>query len=268
MRTIIAFTGPKGCGKSTAAKYLMDHGFVRHYFAKSLKEMIKCLGLTEEHVNGGLKETPCHELCGQTPRWAMQSLGTEWGRELIHPDLWVNAWKNTMPKETDIVCDDLRFPNEYSILKEQNGYVVDIIRPGFERDQSHESEAHSLPFDYQIANASTFESLQHQLDEVLLDIARRSLSRKNRTNKPIDINQVRIQKDTEVMVRNLENLLEMAKKGELQSVAVGFEHKGFGAGQFWSFIDGNCYHLTGILDAIKMEMLLMARENYQPIQTD
>ena len=61
---IIAFTGPKGCGKSTAAKHLVDKGFVRHYFAKPLKEMMKCLGLTEEHVNGSIamKEAPCDEV--------------------------------------------------------------------------------------------------------------------------------------------------------------------------------------------------------------
>lgn len=167
---IIAFTGPKGCGKSTAAKHLMkEHGFERHYFAKALKEMIKCLGLDERHVNGDLKEVPCEELCGQTPRFAMQTIGTEWGREIIHSQLWVNAWKNTLP-ECNVVCDDLRFPNELETLKEKDGIVIDITRPGFDRDQSHESEAHALPFDYQIDNSGSFQNMIDQIEEILKKI--------------------------------------------------------------------------------------------------
>jgi len=178
MRTIIAFTGPKGCGKSTAAKCLIDDfGYERHYFAKPLKEMIKCLGLDERHVNGDLKETSCDELGGQTPRWAMQTLGTEWGRELIHPELWVNAWKNTLPK-SDIVCDDLRFPNEFKILKEVQGIVIDIVRPGFERDQSHESEAHSLPFDYQITNDGTTNDLCKKIKDIIYSFSERKVPRR------------------------------------------------------------------------------------------
>ncbi len=168
MRTIVAFTGPKGCGKSTAAKILIErYNFKRHYFAKPLKEMIKCLGLTEEHVNGSLKEVPCKELDGKTPRWAMQSLGTEWARKLISPNLWVNAWKNTLPEEFDVVCDDLRFPNELKVLSELGGVVIEVVRPGFERDQSHESEAHSLPYNYQIENDGSLEDLAEKIKMVL-----------------------------------------------------------------------------------------------------
>ena len=167
---IIAFTGPKGCGKSTAAKHLVDKGFVRHYFAKPLKEMMKCLGLTEEHVNGSIamKEAPCDELCGNSPRWALQSLGTQWGRDLIHPDLWVNAWKNTMPADCHIVCDDLRFPNELKILKEKNGIIINITRENFNYDSSHESESHELPYDYQINNSNSIEDMHYQLEKILL----------------------------------------------------------------------------------------------------
>lgn len=165
--TIIAFTGPKGCGKSAAASHLIEkYSFRKHPFAKPLKEMIKCLGLTEEHVNGSLKEVPCEELCGKTPRWAMQSIGTQWARNLIHPDLWINAWKNTMPN-ANIVCDDLRFPNEYDIIKKNDGIVIDIIRPGYERDQSHESESHNIPYDYQIINDRNFEHLFAKIEDLI-----------------------------------------------------------------------------------------------------
>jgi len=165
---IIAFTGPKGCGKSSASKYLIKKGFVRHYFAKPLKEMIKCLGLTEEHVNGStdFKEAPCKELCGKSPRWGMQSLGTEWGRELIHPNLWANAWANTMPK-AHVTCDDLRFPNELKLLREKGGIIINIVRENCNYDKSHESEAHELPYDYQITNSGSMEDMHDQLEKIL-----------------------------------------------------------------------------------------------------
>lgn len=255
MSTIIAFTGPKGCGKSTAATYLIEkHGFVRHYFAKPLKEMAKCLGLTEEHVNGGLKEKPCDFLGNQTPRWILQSLGTEWGRKLIHPDLWTIAWENTLP-DCDIVCDDLRFPNELKTIKEKNGIVIEITRPEFERDQSHESEAHEIPFDFQISNDGSieemFEKIEHFIKEKEWYMNKKEDNIENQEKKEIEASSI---------VKNIEGLLEMAKKGEITSFACGFQHRTYGSGKYWGFIDGNVHQLCGILDEVKLEMIQAMRE--------
>lgn len=166
MRKLIAFTGAKKSGKTSSANHLIEnYGYIKHYFAKPLKDMLKCLGLNEEQVNGTLKEIPCEELCGMTPRKALQLLGTEYGRNLIHNNIWVQAWKNTMPNG-DIVCDDLRFPNEHKMIKLMDGIIIDISRPGFERTNEHESEAHVLPYDYQINNNGTLEDLNHKIDEL------------------------------------------------------------------------------------------------------
>lgn len=162
-RKIIAFHGKLKSGKSTAAKLFIEKGYVRHFFAKTLKDMVRCLGLTEEHINGSLKEEPTDLLMGKSPRWAMQSIGTQWGRDLIHPDIWVNAFKNTMPKDVNIVCDDLRFPNEYSMIKSLGGMVVKIERPDLESKSTHESEIHELPYDYLIENAGTIEEFEEKV---------------------------------------------------------------------------------------------------------
>ena len=55
---IIALTGPAGCGKTTVAKQLEGHGFVRVRFAGPIKAMLRALGLTEAQVDGDEKETP------------------------------------------------------------------------------------------------------------------------------------------------------------------------------------------------------------------
>jgi hypothetical protein len=41
----------------------------------------------------------------------MQELGTAWGRGL-HPDFWVNLWREEAIKHPLVVVDDCRFPNE------------------------------------------------------------------------------------------------------------------------------------------------------------
>ena len=86
---LIAFCGYMGSGKSFAADYLIEkYGYTRVKFAGPLKDMLHTMGLTEEEIEGGDKDKPSDLLCGRTPRWAMQSLGTEWGRECIGENLW------------------------------------------------------------------------------------------------------------------------------------------------------------------------------------
>ena len=143
---IIALTGPAGCGKSTIAHALeRDHGFVRVRFAGPLKDMLRALGLTAEQVDGEEKETPLSLLCGRTPRQAMQTLGTEWGRNCIGADVWVNAAMRTVDQllaaHRDVVIDDLRFDNEARALAGRRAHIVQLHRAGATADPSHASEA-------------------------------------------------------------------------------------------------------------------------------
>jgi hypothetical protein len=155
-RKIIAFIGPIGVGKSTAAEMFAPYQSVRISFATPLKEMLMSMGLTSEDVWGSDKEKPNHLLGGCTPRHAMQTLGTEWGRNLIHPDLWVNAWSRKVEQEINrhIVVDDMRFPNEYHAIKNLGGVIVRIVREdvGVRVSCNHESEAYDFSHDYIIHN--------------------------------------------------------------------------------------------------------------------
>ncbi len=166
MRKIIAFIGPAGCGKSTAAAALVSGGYIRHRFAGPLKAMLRALGLTREEVDGNLKETPS-ALLGCTPREAMQSLGTQWGREMIHGDLWMRAWINGLPTEGLIVVDDCRFPNEAEAVRRLDGTIVRVIRPGWKYESEHESEAHheSMEADHILA-ARNVADLQYMVRDL------------------------------------------------------------------------------------------------------
>lgn len=151
---IIGIIGPRQSGKSTLTRHLVEYyGFTRTAFADPIKKaLMAAFGLSRDQVYGDLKEEPTDKLCGRTPRHAMMTLGTEWGRELIDPNIWLSAWKNTRPKG-NIVIEDVRFPNEHKLIKELGGIIIRVRRPGYEYDPSHESEAHGeLEYDHEFIN--------------------------------------------------------------------------------------------------------------------
>lgn len=172
---IIGLVGPAGCGKSSAATGLVEANsggdrFERRRFAGPLKNMLIALGLTSEHTDGALKEVPCELLGGKTPRWAMQTLGTEWGRRLITEDLWIRAWRGSLPSDANVVIDDCRFPNEEAAIRAIGGKIIRIERPGFVHVATHESEAHELTADAVVHNNGTLEDLVIELQAAITDL--------------------------------------------------------------------------------------------------
>jgi hypothetical protein len=153
-RSIIAFTGPIGSGKTTAAMQLEKEWYQRVRFAETLKRMAIAFGLTREQVDGAYKEVPAEIICGKTPRFFMQSLGTEWGRSMLGEEVWVNAWRATIERlspSTHVVVDDARFPNEFEMVRRLGGLVVYIDREGCEPGE-HPSEQFDCEPDYIINN--------------------------------------------------------------------------------------------------------------------
>lgn len=169
-KLIVGLTGPAGCGKSTAAFHLEELGFKRIRFAGALKSMMMALGLSQEHIEGSLKEVPCALLGGKTPRYAMQTLGTEWGRNLMGENLWTDIWQSQVNSwQGPVVVDDCRFPNEEKHLRAMGGKIIRIIRnvdtttPTF----THESEKHVITADYTIINDGSIDRLYEHLDFIL-----------------------------------------------------------------------------------------------------
>jgi hypothetical protein len=156
---VIALCGLAYAGKSTIADYLVrDLGYTRIKFADGLKNMLRSLGLDEDEIEGHLKEKPCALLCGQTPRHAMVTLGTEWGRNLIHPDLWTTIWRERVAAITNsggkVVVDDMRFPNEAAAAAGAGAFRMRVLRPAPKTSVAHESESYvaALPVDAEVMN--------------------------------------------------------------------------------------------------------------------
>lgn len=178
--TLIALTGRAGAGKDTAAAYMVDrYGFAQASIAGALKEMcaawaeyvgIDYAHFTERH----LKEQPLPGF-GFSPRRMMQTLGTEWGRQL-DPWLWIAGLQRHLGLHEGgtavhdrIVLTDCRFPNEADWVRGQGGRLVRVLRnvPGVE---PHESERHAdtLEVDHELLNHTSIATLHQQID-VLMD---------------------------------------------------------------------------------------------------
>jgi hypothetical protein len=132
---LIGLIGKAGSGKTYAASYLVEnHDYVRRSFAAPLKEMALVLGLTHEQVYGEDKEEPTDWLDGVTARYIMQTLGKEWGRDMICDDLWVRIMKQklaafnqiTRGVNQNVVIDDVRFANEVDMIREMGGKIIKI----------------------------------------------------------------------------------------------------------------------------------------------
>lgn len=149
---IVGLAGNAGAGKSTAAAFLVGRGFARLRFAAPLKSMLSALyaeaGLSAREIarriEGDLKEKPDPLLDGRTPRHAMQALGTEWGRDMISPRLWVDVWSTraraAILAGRSVVVEDVRFPNEVAAVRNLGGRVIYIARPGATVIAGHVSE--------------------------------------------------------------------------------------------------------------------------------
>ena len=156
---IIGLTGLAQSGKSSVARQLQQKNNCSIIpFAGTLKSMLQLIGLSQEQLYGVEKEIPSELLCGQSPRHAMRTLGTEWGRDCISPEIWINDWERKViaaHKTQNVVCDDLRFPNECQKIKSLGGITIRIRRPGTEDTScNHPSETSvlSLPVDHEVYN--------------------------------------------------------------------------------------------------------------------
>lgn len=179
-RPVIALYGRAGSGKSECAKILYYAGYERVKFADPLKRALRSIleytalddDLIDEMIEGDLKETPVPQLGGKTPRHAMQTLGTEWGRNLIHPDFWVNIGQRhilhyTNVLDSPVVVDDLRYQNEAAAIRSMGGKIVHVFRPDIRPAGvgSHSSEGglDGFRFDDVIINDGSLEDLRRDV---------------------------------------------------------------------------------------------------------
>lgn len=176
---LIGLVGLRRSGKDTAARSLEDGGYSNFKFAGALKCMLHAYltyrGATEEladaMIDGELKETSSPLLDGQTPRHAMQTLGTEWGRDLISQNIWVNTLLDAIQGHERVVVTDVRFSNEADAVRKAGGKLIRIRRSGGTLD-GHVSETsiEAIEVDREIWNDGTIETLHRRVQFVAEDM--------------------------------------------------------------------------------------------------
>lgn len=135
-----------------------------------VRGLLSSMGLTpsliERMVEGDLKEAVVPGFKTVTTRRLMQTLGTDWGREAVHQDLWakvaITKAKAALDEGKSVVIDDLRFPNEYALLRRAGGHPVRIKRAGtaLVGSSRYEGLLDNMHFDAIIENDGTLEDLR------------------------------------------------------------------------------------------------------------
>lgn len=173
---IIGICGLANSGKTTASKFLVEeYGLKKLSFAQGLKDMLIALGVPSDVVWGpaAIKEKPLQILNGHTARHALQTLGTEWGRNCMGEDFWVNQWAARVADYPNgVVCDDVRFPNEVAKIKEMGGLIIRLRRNGAGVGDAggaqHASEdIETLHHDFTCLNNGTILELQAALRTIV-----------------------------------------------------------------------------------------------------
>lgn len=140
---IVGLVGFIGAGKGTVADLLVQrHDFEKESFANSVKDAVSVIfGWNRALLEGDTPDSRdwreqddeyWSKKLGKpfSPRLALQLMGTEAGRDVFHPDLWVHTairrcenapWHN-------YVIADVRFPNEINAIREAGGVIARIKR--------------------------------------------------------------------------------------------------------------------------------------------
>lgn len=176
-KLIALYSSAPQSGKSTIAEILKEEGYKTVSFATPLKDMtvrfLMGFGYSKGDSERIIKDKDF--VIGEVDlrvRDIMQRLGTEWGREMIHKNVWIKMWEARQRLFPLVVVDDMRFPNEYEMVKKYGGVMLKVHRDEAIRQstEQHASEGalDSFEFDQVIENNGTISQLY---DKVLSIIA-------------------------------------------------------------------------------------------------
>lgn len=172
---LIGICGAAGSGKDSIADTLVnDYGYIRNRFADPLYEMVSAMsGYTVNQLQDrALKEKPISWLGGKTPRQLLQTLGTDWGRELICSDVWIRSVEKRVKLALEdgrySVITDLRFDNEAEWIHGMGGEIWRVVRDvpdsvACKSEHSSEAGVSDAAVDRTIENNGSIEQLNHRV---------------------------------------------------------------------------------------------------------
>jgi hypothetical protein len=145
---IIGLTGTIQTGKTTMAEYvsLSVANTKIMSFGDHLKETAKYLFFLEDDDVYTLEgKEKVNELTGKRVRELLQITGTEFVRDLIHPDFWVKALDKkieNLPNDVSLVMiDDCRFENECNYIRSKGGVIIHLTRKRIPKHKEYRTES-------------------------------------------------------------------------------------------------------------------------------
>lgn len=134
---IIGVVGFAGSGKGSVSDVLVEQGLKKLAFADPVKDCVSIIfGWNRASLEGDTKESRefrefVDPFWNITPRYALQLMGTEAGRNVFRDDLWIRSMEVRMKNYQNVVISDVRFPNEMDFIKSKGGFIVAVSRGDF-----------------------------------------------------------------------------------------------------------------------------------------
>lgn len=176
---VIGIMGKKFHGKDTVADHIVKkYGYNKISYADPLKEGCRQIfGLDDEQLYGSKKEV-IDEYWGVTPRTILQYVGTDLFRNQLSniiPDIDKNIWIKRMERtfidnpDKSYIIADVRFPNEFEMIKRHGGIIIKVVRPDIKSEDTHASETNidKMTGDIEINNKGTLKDLYQTVDIVM-----------------------------------------------------------------------------------------------------
>ena len=163
-RKIIAFYSPyTSAGKSAAARMLSDRVY---NFASPIKRMMSMFCDTYG------RDVIINRDLGLTPRDFNIAIGQ--GLKQLDRDIWVRIMYKYIEPHSNalIVIDDLRFSNEYAMLKDKGAKIIRVTNPEREIVKTEtEGLLEGFEFDYELINCKRSSDKYHaQINEMMSEL--------------------------------------------------------------------------------------------------
>lgn len=176
---LIGLVGYARVGKDTVAQILRErYGYRRCAFADPIKNMISAM-LEPQLAEYALqhKEAPVlglnHKGESITYRFLAQTLGTEWGRTVVDPQLWIKLVEKQLIDYRDVkrvpgvAISDVRFEDEAKWILKNKGELW-VIERDIHKVRGHSSEEYEkwiYNYDYHlVSNEGSFEELEAEVE--------------------------------------------------------------------------------------------------------
>jgi len=131
--TTIALIGANATAKAVTAQYLSEAYGYKHLPLQApvrllVEKLLLAYGHDSESVNYHLchaPNEPLSRLPGEpTTRYLLQTLASDWGRSIVHRDIWLCAWQHLASDYPGVVVDDACSTAAVNMLQKRPRSVV------------------------------------------------------------------------------------------------------------------------------------------------